>query len=223
LGEEARILEASSDSLQAPAKQQASFDIVFQLRKLHVVLTVPFSSSISVTQTDSSGTLTFASLDLPAISRFARQLVHLFPRNLVLGLVGTLGAGKTTLVQAIADAAGMDVAEVTSPTFTLLQTHSGTITLHHLDAYRVADEDEFLQLGIDELFDQENAWTLVEWADRMETVMPRETLWLNLELTDDDQRRDIHLRCSDPSVMSSLGIMASQWGEDNAERTADPS
>lgn len=173
--------------------------------------------------TDPSGTVVFTALDLPAISRFARQLVDLFPGSLAVGLVGTLGAGKTTLVQAIADAFGIDVAEVTSPTFTLLQTHSGNITLHHLDAYRVSDEDEFLQLGIDELFDQADAWTLVEWADRMEAVMPRDTLWVHLELTGRDELRDIHVRCSNSTIMSSLEIMARQWGGETDEDQVDPS
>lgn len=116
-----------------------------------------------------------------------------------VGLVGTLGAGKTRLVQSIAAAAGIDPAEVTSPTFTLLQTHVGQktpgteLTLHHLDAYRIADEDEFLQLGVDELFEQPAAWTIVEWADRVAEVMPPETLWVTLHLEPEGQKRRIEL------------------------------
>ncbi len=133
----------------------------------------------------------FDSIDLHALQRVADAMVQHFGSQLVVGLVGTLGAGKTSLVQAIARAAGIDGADVTSPTFTLLQTHQGSIRIHHLDAYRVADEDEFLELGVDELFDDRQAWTLIEWADRVAAVMPRDTLWITLMVTSDPQRRTL--------------------------------
>ena len=86
----------------------------------------------------------FSSLDLAAMDRLAKSMLRHLPRHLAIGLVGTLGAGKTTLVQAISRAAGIDSANVTSPTFTLLQTHHGSITLHHLDAYRWPMKTSFL-------------------------------------------------------------------------------
>ena len=61
----------------------------------------------------------------------------------MLTVMATTGYTRAS-IQAIARAAGIDAADVTSPTFTLWQTHRGSITLHHLDAYRIADEDEFL-------------------------------------------------------------------------------
>src|SRR6056297_2605809 len=89
------------------------------------------------------------SVDLAAMGRVAELMLASLPSGLSIGLVGTLGAGKTSLVQAIARAAGIDDADVTSPTFTLLQTHQGwrpgqrgALVLHHLDAYRIVDEDE---------------------------------------------------------------------------------
>lgn len=152
---------------------------------------------------NTSVTATIPSLDLRGIDRFAQTMVAQLSKGLVIGLVGTLGAGKTTLVQAIARAAGLDSAEVTSPTFTLLQTHHGKIVLHHLDAYRLADEDEFLGLGVDELFEDSDAWTLIEWADRVEFVMPRDTLWIKIDIQDDSMRR-ITVTSTDAAVVESL-------------------
>lgn len=149
------------------------------------------------------------------MQRLADALVDQLPANLVVALVGTLGAGKTTLTQAIARAAKIDATEVTSPTFTLLQTHHGTITLHHLDAYRVADEDEFLELGVDELFEQTDSWTLVEWADRVVDVLPIEALWLQIELTDDNERRDLWATCEDPHIAATLQLIAEKLGQSN--------
>jgi len=129
--------------------------------------------------------------DLAALANLATQLWMGPPRCGVIGLVGTLGAGKTTLVQLFASAAGIDPTAVTSPTFTLLQSYAtdDRRMIHHLDAYRVADEDEFVDLGVDELFADPNAWTIVEWADRVKSVMPAETIWIRIEVVDSDRRR----------------------------------
>lgn len=139
----------------------------------------------------SADPLKIESIDLAGLQRLAELMVHSLPPPLVIGLVGTLGAGKTSLVQSIARAAEIDDADVTSPTFTLLQTHQGNIRIHHLDAYRIADEDEFLELGVQELFEDQSAWTVVEWADRVEQVLPRETLWITILINQESDKRAI--------------------------------
>ncbi len=140
-------------------------------------------------------------LDLSGFDALASSMVLHLNTPCVIGLVGTLGAGKTTLVQSIARAAGIDTADVTSPTFTLMQSHRGdSIVIHHLDAYRIADEDEFIELGVDELFVDDRAWTLVEWADRVSDVMPRDSLWIRIDIEDDSDFRSIALETIDPEV-----------------------
>ncbi|MGB7323743.1 MAG: tRNA (adenosine(37)-N6)-threonylcarbamoyltransferase complex ATPase subunit type 1 TsaE [Rubripirellula sp.] len=140
----------------------------------------------------------FQIASLGELQTLANRLARVLPANVTIGLVGTLGAGKTSLTQAIARAIDIDTANVTSPTFTLLQSHQGTrthdnqpIKLHHLDAYRVTDDDEFIELGVEELFDEDNAWTIIEWADRVRTCLPDETLWLKLTLTANSETRKI--------------------------------
>ena len=78
----------------------------------------PNERDLLMSQMDS---VELSQLDLAAIDRLAASMVRRLPQHLVIGLVGTLGTGKTTLVQAIARAAGIDSLNVTSPTFTLLQ------------------------------------------------------------------------------------------------------
>ncbi|QDT06431.1 tRNA threonylcarbamoyladenosine biosynthesis protein TsaE [Rubripirellula lacrimiformis] len=152
----------------------------------------------------------FKITSLEQLQRFADSLAARLPGRVTIGLVGTLGAGKTSLTQAIAGAVGIDRADVTSPTFTLLQSHQGkrsggeSLTLHHLDAYRVADEDEFIELGVDELFDEDNAWTIIEWADRVRTCLPEETLWLKITLTSDSEARIIKAWTTDPDLAAVL-------------------
>ena len=134
-------------------------------------------------------------VDLERLQFIATTLVQHLPESMIIGLVGTLGAGKTKLVQLLVQAASGGAAEVTSPTFTLVQSYAGTPPVHHLDAYRVADEDEFLELGVEELFDDE-AWTIVEWADRVRSVMPHETLWIRLRVEADEYYRTISFNCA---------------------------
>lgn len=131
-------------------------------------------------------------LDREALAILAQWMVVNLPPQLMIGITGTLGAGKTTFTQCIAEAAQISAEAVTSPTFTLLQSHSGLITLHHMDAYRVNDEDEFLELGVEELF-EDQAWTIIEWADRVESVMPQETLWIQMDISDHFDRRNVSL------------------------------
>ncbi|MEO1530002.1 MAG: tRNA (adenosine(37)-N6)-threonylcarbamoyltransferase complex ATPase subunit type 1 TsaE [Planctomycetota bacterium] len=141
-------------------------------------------------------------VDLDRLQHFTEVLVRHAPAELTIGLVGTLGAGKTTLTQCLAEAAGVDRDDVTSPTFTLMSTyqatiHAGTVALHHLDAYRLADEDEFLELGVEELFESAKTWVLIEWADRVESVMPESTLWIEIDIDAEDaplHRRKLTLR-----------------------------
>lgn len=117
-----------------------------------------------------------------------RLLAEHLPIRCIVALNGTLGAGKTRLSQAIAKACAIPVSEVTSPTFTLWQTYHGNRTIHHLDAYRIGDEDEFDALGVEECFDAE-AVTLIEWASRVEACLPADAkMSILLEVTGDQQR-----------------------------------
>lgn len=107
--------------------------------------------------------------------RLGQSLAELLPESCVVTLDGTLGAGKTRLVRAFATACGISSKDVTSPTFTLWQTYHGSRTIHHLDAYRISDEDEFDALGVYECFDGE-AVTFIEWADRISGCLPLDRL-----------------------------------------------
>jgi tRNA threonylcarbamoyladenosine biosynthesis protein TsaE len=117
------------------------------------------------------------------------MLADVLPPGTVVALVGTLGAGKTRLVQAVAAALGVPRDEVTSPTFVLVNEYrTGRLPVYHFDAYRLRDEDEFEELGPEEYFDGDGL-TFIEWADRVESCLPREHLRIEIELTGDQSRR----------------------------------
>jgi tRNA threonylcarbamoyladenosine biosynthesis protein TsaE len=132
--------------------------------------------------------LVFDAADENGTERLGALLAKTLPAGSVVALCGTLGAGKTRLVQALAAASGVAREDVVSPTFVLVQQYHGTRTIQHLDAYRLRDEDEFRELGVEELFASDGI-TLIEWADRVADAMPDEYLRIDIEVTGPTSRR----------------------------------
>ena len=121
--------------------------------------------------------------------RFGRALAEVLPAGTVVALVGTLGAGKTRLVQAVAAALGVPRDAVTSPTFVLVNEYrQGRLPVFHFDTYRLKDDDEFLELGPEEYFDAAGL-VFIEWADRVAHLLPAERIEITLEVTGDASRR----------------------------------
>jgi tRNA threonylcarbamoyladenosine biosynthesis protein TsaE len=126
--------------------------------------------------------------DEAATAALGAALADVLPPGTVGALCGTLGAGKTRLVQAIAEASGVDRRQVVSPTFVLMHHYPGRRQIDHLDAYRIRNEEEFLDLGSDEIFDGDGL-VLVEWADRVAGCLPQERVEIDIEITGPQSRR----------------------------------
>jgi tRNA threonylcarbamoyladenosine biosynthesis protein TsaE len=121
--------------------------------------------------------------------RLGRALAGVLPPGTVVALIGTLGAGKTRLVQAVATALGVPPGDVTSPTFVLVNEYrQGRMPIYHFDTYRLKDEDEFMSLGPEEYFDADGL-SFVEWGDRVEHLLPEDHVEIELEVTGDTTRR----------------------------------
>jgi tRNA threonylcarbamoyladenosine biosynthesis protein TsaE len=111
----------------------------------------------------------------------------------MLALIGPLGAGKTELAKGVAEGLGV-TSVVNSPTFVLMNEHSGRLRLFHIDAYRLDDPEEAVAAG---LFDDRQAAgvAVVEWADRLADRLPAERLELTLvPEADGSDRRQISWR-----------------------------
>lgn len=129
---------------------------------------------------------------LEECDEFARKLATLLETPFCIALEGTLGAGKTQLTRFLSLALGADSASISSPTFVLLQTYATKPPIVHVDAYRIADEDEFLEIGIEEYLESDCV-TIIEWADRFPEILPRDHLRIRLELSDQDSSRIVTL------------------------------
>jgi len=106
----------------------------------------------------------------------------------VVALIGQLGAGKTCLVRGVAEGAGADPQQVSSPSFVLIQEYEGRIPLYHFDAYRLEGSGDMDALGAEEYFSGGGA-CIVEWAERVEASLPCEHLRLVFEIIDAQTRR----------------------------------
>ena len=133
--------------------------------------------------------ITFESSDLPATDRLGQLLAECLPDGCVIALVGTLGAGKTKLVQAIAKYTGHSEETVSSPTFVLLHEYDdGDRPIYHFDAYRLEKAEEFRRLGPDDYFEG-TGLTFVEWADKFPQILPANHLEIRIEPLGETSRR----------------------------------
>jgi tRNA threonylcarbamoyladenosine biosynthesis protein TsaE len=128
-----------------------------------------------------------------ALVQFGRRLAALLPVPAVIALNGTLGAGKTRLVQALGEALNIPAETILSPTYTLIHeyavaSHTALKTVYHLDMYRLRDVDEYWELGVDEFLD-EPAWIIIEWADRIQIALPRDYLQIDISVVSASSRQ----------------------------------
>ncbi len=127
---------------------------------------------------------TFVSRDPEETRAIARELGRAIGADgAVLALIGPLGAGKTVFVKGLAEGLGLDPRSVSSPTFVIAQQYplpEGAEALHHVDLYRLEEEDELVNVGFDDML-APGGVLAVEWADRFPGVLGRDQLRIELE------------------------------------------
>ena len=126
---------------------------------------------------------TLALRDRRATVRFGKALGRTLPSGSTLALAGELGAGKTTLVQALALGLEVpDLRQVVSPTFTLVNEYlGGRLPLVHVDFYRLQDAAAAEALGLEETLNRRDAIVAIEWADHIPEMIPQSAIWLRFE------------------------------------------
>jgi len=117
---------------------------------------------------------------------FGEKVARTLAPNSILALSGDLGAGKTSFVQGLAR--GLKIKEmVQSPTFVTLNLYEAPLPLFHFDLYRLKEGMDFLRLGFDEYF-RKGGVCAIEWPERIEAILPEETLWITFSHTNEGGR-----------------------------------
>ena len=124
--------------------------------------------------------------------RVGARLGSLSTNHELICLYGELGSGKTTFVQGVSQGWGSSDM-VTSPTFVLVNHYRRPdgAEMHHLDAYRLKDAQDAIDMDIDYLLNY--GVLLVEWPERILDALPKENLWIELYWIADEQRRLVFL------------------------------
>jgi tRNA threonylcarbamoyladenosine biosynthesis protein TsaE len=131
---------------------------------------------------------------LADMERFATALAKKMRGGEVLALSGELGAGKTTFTQFFGKALGVK-SRITSPTFTLMQVHTIPRLPHtptpirpskmhfvHIDAYRLRGAKSLVAIGALDYIGDPDAITVIEWAERVKKVLPKQAMWITLSV-----------------------------------------
>jgi len=108
----------------------------------------------------------------------------------VIALKGGLGAGKTCLVKGLARALGV-IDNITSPTYTIICEYNGylngkTVTLRHIDAYRLGGDEDFENTGAGDLIG--DGITVIEWSERIPRSIPKDAITVDIEITGPQSR-----------------------------------
>lgn len=113
-----------------------------------------------------------------------KRLGDLLKTNMLITLSGDLGAGKTTFTKGLGLGLGIKKI-INSPTFTILKQYHGRLNLSHFDAYRLEGQDD--DLGFEEIFDSDDV-CVIEWADFIADILPKERLEIIIKKIDEDAR-----------------------------------
>ena len=126
---------------------------------------------------------------IDSIADAAKRFLEEIAGNNIVALYGAMGAGKTTLIKAICKALGVEES-VTSPTFTIVNEYrtSEDEPIYHFDFYRIEKLSEAFDIGFEEFIESNNL-CLIEWPEKVEQILPGNTLRVKIEVTDDGHRR----------------------------------
>lgn len=124
---------------------------------------------------------------LDDLEKVVRDLIGAAGDCAVWLFYGEMGAGKTTLIKAICREFGVH-SVMTSPTFSIVNEYEGNDTIYHFDCYRLKNEEEAYDIGLEEYLDS-GRLCLIEWPERIASLLPQSRFEIKLEIHSPTERR----------------------------------
>ena len=128
---------------------------------------------------------------IEAIDDVAKEFVAQMGDETVYAFTGEMGAGKTTFINALSRALGVEEDPTGSPTFAIINEYRSDTTaelIYHFDLYRLENLEQAFDIGVEDYLDS-GALCLIEWPDRIEDILPDDTVRVNIEVLPDGARR----------------------------------
>lgn len=126
---------------------------------------------------------------LDELDMVAQAVLNSLEGRTVVALDAPMGAGKTTLISRIAEQLGAE-DDVTSPTFAIVNEYVGQRVIYHFDMYRIERVEEALDFGCEEYISS-GELCLIEWPEKIEPLLPEDTMVVKIEILSDSERRFI--------------------------------
>lgn len=126
-----------------------------------------------------------------ALESAAEEFVALMGDETVYAFTGEMGAGKTTFINALCRALGVEDDHTGSPTFAIINEYRSDTTaelIYHFDLYRIENLEQAFDIGMEDYLDS-GALCFIEWPDRIEDILPEDTVSVNIEVLPDGARR----------------------------------
>jgi tRNA threonylcarbamoyladenosine biosynthesis protein TsaE len=127
---------------------------------------------------------------LDRLPEAAEKFVAAMGDETVYAFYGDMGAGKTTFINALCRRLGVEDDVTNSPSFAIINEYRSDTTaelIYHFDLYRLDDIDEALEIGVEDYFDS-GALCFLEWPERIEDILPDDTVRVDIRVNDDNSR-----------------------------------
>ena len=128
---------------------------------------------------------------LDALDAAAEEFVALMGDETVYAFTGEMGAGKTTFINALCRALGVEDDHTGSPTFAIVNEYRSDTTaelIYHFDLYHIENLEQAFDIGVEDYLDS-GALCFIEWPDRIDDILPDDTVRINIEVLPDGGRR----------------------------------
>ncbi|MCR5402017.1 MAG: tRNA (adenosine(37)-N6)-threonylcarbamoyltransferase complex ATPase subunit type 1 TsaE [Treponema sp.] len=130
--------------------------------------------------------MTFTTKSAEETIELGRKIGSLLKKGDIIALQGTLAAGKTTITKGIAESLGVKDT-ITSPTFCIISEYEGKMPLYHMDVYRLSGEEDFANLGTEDMLYGDGV-CLIEWSEKIMSELPKSTIIIKIESQKDSSR-----------------------------------